>query len=162
MPMTTRRLPTSYYCHGYWFGQTFFLWIPSLQQQLSKLCHFKHMIHASPPWHSSVPPFTALHLTSACPQGPPLFPTLNLWNLSCPSGHINLDSTCDLSENSLKLLRRMQFSFQTVPITAITQHFLESLGITVPVTENLLLAGNFFHKAMTICRNISVSIEPLQ
>lgn len=41
---------------------------------------------------------------------PPLFSTLNLRNLSCPSRHINLDSTSDLSENSLKPLRRMQFT----------------------------------------------------
>lgn len=68
---------------------------------------------------------------------PPLFPTLNLWNLSCPSRHINLDSTSDLSENRLKLLR-MQSSPQTASFTPITQHFLESCGIAVPVTKNFL------------------------
>lgn len=64
--MYLRRLSPLHTVVGNWFGQTFSLLTPSLQQQLLKLCHFKHMIHVSP-WHSSVL-FTALHLTLACPQ----------------------------------------------------------------------------------------------
>lgn len=52
---------------GNWFGEISCLLTSSLQQQLLKLCHFKHMIHVSP-WHSSLLLFTALHLTLACPQ----------------------------------------------------------------------------------------------
>lgn len=60
---------------------------------------------------------------------PPLFSTLNLWNLPCPSRHINLDSTSDLSENSLKLLRTQLTVSRLPPLHQLHNIFWSLLAL---------------------------------
>lgn len=88
------------------------LFVPPWVTDLDKLSFCPYPHHNSSCWSFAISStwsmcplleilqFFSLHSTLLrhVLKRPPLFPTLNLWNLSCPSRHVHLASISDLSE----------------------------------------------------------------
>lgn len=71
--------------------------------------------------------FLSLHSTllQHVPKRPPLFPTLNLWNMSCPSRHVPLASISDLSEvkkNTAQSSDCFPYTHSTTTFSGVSWH----------------------------------------